>query len=35
MTGLPLADAGTRIFFLHWLETFAIHVTPARAAGVY
>jgi ketosteroid isomerase-like protein len=33
MTGLPLADAGTRIFFLHWLETFAIHVREVDYAS--
>jgi len=33
MTGLPLADAETRAFFLRWLETFSAHVREVDYAS--
>jgi hypothetical protein len=33
MTGLPLADAETRAFFLRWLETFSSHVREVDYAS--
>ena len=33
MTGLPLADAATREFFLDWLETFSSHVRDVDYAS--
>jgi len=33
MTGLPLANAETRAFFLRWLETFSAHVREVDYAS--
>ena len=33
MSELPLADAGTRTFFLNWLETFSGHVREVDYAS--